>query len=371
VTDTLASFVRPGLATAAPYDATHHDRAWQHRGLARLMSNECPLPPSEGVVEAVMQAMAVSNLYPYSGEDLRSALATFAGVPREAVALGNGSTEILDVIVRVLVGPGDETIIPTPTYAFFESQTRLNGGTPIFVPLADSWELDIPAILREVTPKTKAIFLCSPNNPTGNSWTVDDIRAVLEPGVPTIIDQAYLECGYGQSFAPLVASHPNLIVTRTLSKGFGLAALRIGYAIADPWFIDVLHRVRIPFSLTLMSIWGALAAVREPDELERRRSYISAERERLMARLKDIPGVTPYPSDGNFVLLDISGTGLTAQEIVDSLEADDILIRAMTAHRLRGSHVRVTVGTNSQNARFLDRFERLVAAASRAPAGQA
>ncbi|MGH2407642.1 MAG: histidinol-phosphate transaminase [Candidatus Limnocylindrales bacterium] len=354
MTSPLESFVRPGLATAAPYNASHHDFAWQHRELARMMSNECPLPPSGAVVRAVTEAIAVSNLYPYSGEDLREALANYAGVARESLMLGNGSTEVIDVLVRTLVGPGDETIIPTPTYAFFESQTRLSGGTPIFVPLTASWGLDVAGILRAVTARTKVIFLCSPNNPTGNSWSSDEVGAVLAAGVPTIIDQAYLECGYAESFAPLVAAHRNLIVARTMSKGFGLASLRIGYAIADPWLIDVLHRVRIPFSLSLMSLWGGLAAVNEPQELERRRVLISTERERLFGRLQDMPGVVAYPSQGNFILADISGSGRTAPELVAALRASDILIRAMRAHRLEGSHVRVTIGTREQNDRFLD-----------------
>lgn len=356
MTNPLQSFVRRGFEDAVPYNATHHDFAWQHRELGRLMSNECPLPPSQAVLRAAMDAMAVSNLYPYSGEDLRAALARFVGVPPESVVLGNGSTEVLDVLVRLLVGPDDEAIIPTPTYAFFESQTRLNQGRPVFVPLTPSWGLDTDAIRRSITSRTKIIFLCSPNNPTGNSWTGDEVRAVLEAGVPTIIDQAYLECGFSESFAPLVESHPNLVVTRTMSKGFGLAALRIGYAIGDPWLIDVVQRVRIPFSLSLVAIWAGLAAVNEPDVLEDHRAFISNERARLLAGLQRMPGVIAYPSDGNFILVDISGTGRTASEAVEATRREGILIRAMTAHRLQGSHVRVTVGTREQNDRFLAVF---------------
>jgi histidinol-phosphate aminotransferase len=221
------------------------------------------------------------------------------------------------------------------------------------VPLAESWALDVPAILRSITPRTKAIFLCSPNNPTGNSWNGDELRAVLAAGIPTIVDQAYLECGYAESFASLVESHPNLVVTRTMSKGFGLAALRIGYAIADPWLVDVILRVRIPFSLSLMAIWAGVAAVNEPDELERHRQYISGERERLYRELLEMPGVRPFPSDGNFILVDISATGRTAAEVVEATHQQGILIRAMSAHRLQGSHVRVTIGTTEQNDRFL------------------
>lgn len=356
----LEAFVRPGLATVAPYNATHHDFAWQHRELDRLMSNENPIPPSPAVIRAAMEAMAISNLYPYSGEDLRAALADFAGVRPESVILGNGSTEILDVLARTLVGPGDETIIPTPTYAFFETQTLLSQGTPIFVPLTEAWGLDMPAILAAVSPRTKIIFLSSPNNPTGNSWSADELRQILATGIPTIVDQAYLECGYAESFAPLVETHPNLVVTRTMSKGFGLASLRIGYAIADPWLIDVLFRIRIPFSLSLMAIWAGLAALGEPEELERRRRYISAERERVFVELQEMPGVRAFPSDGNFILVDISGTGRVSGDVVEEIRREGILIRAMNAHRLQGSHVRVTLGTADQNDRFLQVFRRVV-----------
>ena len=356
----LAAFVRPGLTTATPYNASHHDFAWQHRELDRLMSNEFPLPPSPAVMQAAMEAMAVGNLYPYSGEDLRTALADFAGVQPESVMLGNGSTEIIDVVTRTLVGPGDEAIIATPTYAFFETQTRLNGGSPVFVPLTETWELDVPAIVASVTAKTKAIFLCSPNNPTGNGWTAAELRAVLAAGVPTVVDQAYIECGHAESFAPLVATNPNLIVARTMSKGFGLPTLRVGYAIADPWLIDVLHRVRIPFSLSLVSIWAGLAAVREPEVLEHNRRYLTDERRRLFAALQAMPGVRAFPSEGNFILVDISATGRLAPDVVAQTLGDRILIRAMTAHRLSGSHVRVTIGTTEQNDRFARVFRRVL-----------
>ena len=358
----LESFVRPGFASATPYNATHHDFAWKHRELDRLMSNESPLAPSPAVVRAAMDAMAVSNLYPYSGDDLRAALARFSDVSTDSVVLGNGSTEILDVLTRILVSPDDEAIIPTPTYAFFETQTRLNQGNPVFVPLGESWALDVPAILRAITPRTKAIFLCSPNNPTGNSWSESELLAVLAAGIPTIVDQAYLECGYAESFASLVESHRNLIVTRTMSKGFGLAALRVGYAIADPWLVDVILRVRIPFSLSLMAIWAGLAAVNEPEELERHRRYISGERDRLYRQLLGMPGVQPFPSDGNFILVDISASGRNATEVVDATRDQGILIRAMRAHRLEGSHVRVTIGTTEQNDRFLAVFARALEA---------
>lgn len=356
----LERFARPGLADAQPYDARHHDFAWRHRELSRLMSNECPLPPPPSVVAAAIEALAEANLYPNSGWELRDALAAFAGVPATSVMLGNGSTEVLDVATRTFLAAGDEAVVSVPTYAFFETQVRLYGGRPVLVPMTADRRFDTDAIVGAVTPRTKLIFLCSPNNPTGNSWTVPELEAVLAAGVPTIVDQAYLECGYSTSFGPLVARHPNLIVTRTMSKAFGLAALRVGYGIADPAVVDLLLRLRIPFSVNLVAIRAGLAAVRDPAVLDERRRYISDERERIFTRLLELPAVRPWPSDGNFVTIDISATGRSSSEVVEAARAEGLLLRRVSAHRLEGQYVRVTIGTVEQNDRFLDAFERAV-----------
>ena len=360
----LDRFVRPDLGDAKAYDATHHDFAWQHRELARLMSNECPLPPDPIVIEAATKALAEANLYPNSGWELRDALAEFAGVDPACVLLGNGSTEILDVVTRSFISPGDEAVIPVPTYAFFETQVRLNGGRAVLVPATQDLGFDIPAIVAAVGPRTKLIFLCSPNNPIGRSWTDQEVETVLGLGIPTVIDQAYLECGPGRSFAPLVAHYPNLIVTRTMSKAFGLAAIRLGYGIADRAVIDLMARVRIPFSVSLIAIAAGLAAVRDPGILERRRRYISEERDRLFAALSVLPGVEPWPSEANFITIDVTATGRSSTDHVADARAAGILLRRMSAHRLEGQYVRVTIGTREQNERFLEVFTRGVPGAS-------
>ena len=360
----LDRFARPELWDARAYDARHHDFAWQHRELARLMSNECPLPPDDVVIEAATAAMREANLYPNSGWELREALATFAGVDSGSLILGNGSTEILDVVTRTFISPGDEAVIPVPTYAFFETQVRLNGGVPILVPATPDLGFDVDAVRRAITPRTKLVFLCSPNNPIGRSWTTAEVETVLGAGVPTVIDQAYLECGYGQSFAEDVASHPNLIVTRTLSKAFGLAAIRVGYGIADPAVIDLLLRVRIPFSISLVAIRAALAAVSDPRIVETRRAFISSERDRLFGALEQLPGVVPWPSETNFITIDVTATGRTSTDYVDDARGEGLLLRRMTAHRLEGQYVRVTIGTRAENDRFLDVFSRGVRTAA-------
>jgi histidinol-phosphate aminotransferase len=355
----VASFLRPTVRDATPYNAAHHDYAWRRPDLARLMSNESPIPPSPRVVAAAAEVLATCNLYPSSGEDLRRALAGFVGSPFESIVLGNGSTEILDAIARIFLEPGDQAVIPVPTYAFFETQTRIQGAEPVLVDLDPDFRLDLPAIRAAVTPRTKVIFLCSPNNPTGNAWTAADLRGVLDVGVPVVVDQAYLECGHAESFASLVARYPHLIVTRTMSKGFGLAGLRLGYAIAAPGIADAIVRVRIPFSVSLVALRAGVAALDDLDDLERRRSHIVSERRRITADLARNPLIQTYPSEGNFVLINVRGLGIGADEIVERLQADGMLLRAMRAHRLKGAFVRLTIGTGEQNDRFLAAFARL------------
>lgn len=355
----LTRFIRPTALGIDPYNAAHHDYAWRRRELARLMSNECPLPPSPHVIKAAAEALADSNLYPNSGEDLRVRLGEFAGVPTGSIVLGNGSTELLDVIARLFLDEGDEAIIPIPTYAFFETQTRSQGAVPVLVELDDDFDLDVDAVKRAVTPRSKLIFLCSPNNPTGNAWTTAQIRDLLGLGIPLVVDQAYLECGDSESFAPLVNEYAHLMVTRTLSKAFGLAGLRLGYVAADPWLADTITRLRIPFSVSLVALRAGLAALRDQADLDERRALIIGERKRVQRALEADPLIHPYESEGNFILIGIHRLGISAEQVVERIEADGMLLRAMKAHRLKGNFVRLTIGMPEQNDAFLAAFARL------------
>jgi histidinol-phosphate aminotransferase len=326
-----------------------------------MMSNECPLPPPPVVVEAVMDALRDGNLYPNTAWELRDALAERNRVPADAVMLGNGSTEVIDVVIRALVQDGDEAVIQVPTYAYFETQVRLQGGTPVLVPLRPDHGFDADAMLAAINDRTKLLMLCSPNNPTGNSISRDDLERLLASGLPVVVDQAYVECGYAEAFATLVERHPNLMVAHTMSKAYGLAALRVGYLVADPRFIDLLLRVRIPFSIGLLSARGCLAAVRDPGMLEERRTYISTERERLLDALRTMPGLTPFESEGNFILIDVSRTGRTSTQIAEFCKREGlVLLRAVTAHGLGDGHIRVTVGRRDENDLFLELLQRAV-----------
>ena len=222
---------------------------------------------------------------------------------------------------------------------------------------------DPDALIAAITPRTKGIFLCSPNNPTGNSWTVPELERLLQTGLPVIVDQAYVECGYSPSFAPLVERHPNLVVAKTMSKAYGLGGLRVGYLITDPALVDLLLRLRIPFSISLVAARACLAAVIDPAILEERRVYISTERERVFAGLRRLPDVTPFPSEGNFILMDVSRTGRTSAQIAEFAKREGLLLlRAVTAHGLGSGHLRVTIGTHEENDMFLAILARAIGA---------
>ena len=161
-------FINPWVVTAEPYSDKHMDVAWENPDILRMMSNENLLEPPEAVLDAIIEAARLGNLYPGSGPQLRKKLGEKAGLTLDHVVLGNGSTDVINFVVHTFVGPGDEVLIPVPTFPMYESRTKVAGGIPVQVPFTPDFYWDMDAIMKAVTPKTKLIFICSPNNPTGN-----------------------------------------------------------------------------------------------------------------------------------------------------------------------------------------------------------
>jgi len=357
----VEEYVVPWVRESESYSDKHLDFAWQHPGLLRMMSNENPLPPPESVVQAIQKAAREGNLYPDTGPKLRQRLGEAAGLTAENVILGNGSTDVLDFILRTFVAPGEEIVISVPTFSMYETRARVNGGVPVLVPMTADYQWDIPGILRAVNEKTKLIFICSPNNPTGNMISEEDLRQILDVGVPTVLDEAYYELETEpRTFAYLIKEYPNLIINRTFSKAFGLAGLRVGYALACEEVIGYLSRMKIPWNVSLVALAAALAAVEDKEDQARKRQAILEGRQYLLSELAKIPGLRPFPSEGNFVLVDAGASGKTAKEIVDRLLEEGIFIRPMAVHHLGPGFVRITVGTPEQNRRCVEAFRKVV-----------
>lgn len=357
--EALELFAPSWVRAAKPYNEDHFAVA-DELDVVRMMSNESPYAPSPRVLNAIMEAATRGNLYPGGARALRQKLAARDALEESSVILGAGSTEIIDIIIRSFVAPGEEVLLSVPTFSMYEARTRTVGGIPVLVPMTQDHEHDVPALIRAVTERTKLIFVCTPNNPTGNRIAESDLRRILRLGLPTVVDEAYYELGSSGSLSYLLKEFPNAILLRTFSKAFGLAGMRLGYALGHPAVVRLLARVKVPWNIPSLTLAAASAALDDAAELDARINELKQARERLSVQLSKIPGVVAIPSEGNFILVDISATQLTADEVVDEVLRDGVLIRSLAVHHAKRSYVRVTVGTPQQNDRCAEVVARAV-----------
>lgn len=358
--DSVELFAPTWVRAARPYNEGHFAIADGRTDIIRMMSNESPFAPSSRVVRAIVEAATNANLYPPNGARLKGQLARREGLDAANVLLGMGSTELIDVVIRTFVAAGEEVLLSVPTFSMYEARTRIVGGIPVLVPMTEDHQHDVTGLIRAVTERTKVLFICTPNNPTGNGIAEADLRRLIGLGLPIVVDEAYFELGAAKSFAYLLREHPNLIVLRTFSKALGLAGLRLGYALGHSTVIELLSRVKIPWNVPSVTLAAAEAVLEDSAELESRVQDLRFARADLVKRLTAVSGVSAEPSDGNFVLVDISATGLSAADFVAAVLAEGVLIRSLEVHHATRRFVRVTVGTPEQNARCAHAFERVL-----------
>lgn len=351
-------FAPTWVRAARPYNEGHFAIADGRTDVVRMMSNESPFSPSPRVIRAIVEAATNANLYPANGARLKGLLSWREGLEATNVLLGSGSTELIDVVIRTFVAAGEEVLLSVPTFSMYEARTRIIGGIPVLVPMTDDHEHDVAGLIRAVTERTKVLFVCTPNNPTGNGIAEADLRRLIGLGLPIVIDEAYFELGGARSYAYLLREHPNVIVLRTFSKALGLAGMRLGYALGHGAVIELLSRVKIPWNIPSVTLAAAEATLEDSFELESRVRDLRVARADLVARLSTVSGVSVEPSEGNFVLVDISATGLSAADFVAAVLAEGVLIRSLEVHHATRRFVRVTVGTAEQNAQCARAFER-------------
>ena len=312
--------------------------------IVKLGSNENPYGPSPRVAQAL--ATISPERYP-EPEELIAGLAAYTGFPEDMIIIGAGMDGVMDTLTRLFLEKGDRTFIPTPTFSYYEILTITAGATPFFSPRGPEFET-----VTNVPPDTKMSFLCSPNNPTGNATREDDARALLEStnGI-VFLDEAYVEFA-DTSLIRLVEQYDNLIVGRTLSKAFGLAGMRLGYAVAPPWIADQYKRAAPPFyGISCASVAAGVAALADLPFMRESVQKIISERRRLHKEINS------HPSQANFLYLD---TQLASHEFVEKFLARGIIIRDCRSFLGAGEHhARVTVGTPSENDRFLSAFREI------------
>jgi histidinol-phosphate aminotransferase len=295
------------------------------------------------------------NQYPSGNSDpLRDAIAARWGVRRENVVVGNGSDELFDLVMRTFLNPGDRIAYPTPSFVMYPFYGFVNFGHIAAVPLKEGFALDVDGILKA---KARVTVIASPNSPTGNAFPREALATVLRrsKGI-VVIDEAYAEfCG--QEVIRTAATHPRLIVTRTFSKAYALAGLRIGYAVGSRAAIDALLRVKPPFNVGTFAEAAAIAALKGRRFVEHVVGVIRAERVRVAAAMRAL-GAHPYPSDANFLLVDV---GRPSDAVAGALRDRGFLVRRMSDWPGLETCIRVTLGPPALNDRFLRALRSVLA----------
>ena len=347
----ILKLLRPAVRGLAAY---HVDET---RVRIKLDAMENPFLLPSGIRKEIATAAqrALINRYPDpSATRLKQAIARTWRMDPERMLLGNGSDELIQAIILAFGGP---VVTPVPSFAMYDLTARALSQKVVSVPLTDEFDLDAEAVIRAARrTKAKVIFLACPNNPTGNRFSDRAVRDVLErSGAAVVVDEAYYSFS-GRTFLPYLNMHPNLIILRTLSK-IGLAGLRIGVLTASKEITAELNKIRLPYNINVLSQAAALVALRHWRTLDRQVSLLIAERTKLYNALLRTPGVTPFPSETNFLLMWIEKD---ATAVFTALKKRGILVKNVDRPGPLDGCLRVTIGTPKENREFLKNLKQLL-----------
>ncbi|KPK21423.1 MAG: hypothetical protein AMJ70_07075, partial [Dehalococcoidia bacterium SG8_51_3] len=264
--------------------------------IVKLDGNENPYGCSPKVYQALAAYPYYHNYPDPEQRELRKALEEYTGLGHQHIVCGTGSDDLIDLILRLFLRPGDEVVNCPPTFGMYPFSTDVCGGRVVDVPRTGDFNLDIARMKKALTEKTKVVFVASPNNPTGNSTTEKEIKELIDIGRTVVVDEAYFEFSNGVTMADLVPSYPNLIVLRTFSKWAGLAGLRIGYGLFPVEIAGYLMRIKQPYNASAAAQAAVLASLADIDYLRANVAKVVMERERLFGRLEELGWLKPYPS---------------------------------------------------------------------------
>ncbi len=365
---TLEKRVKPWIAALAPYQPGKPigelERELGISDAVKLASNENPLGPSPRAIEAVQRALAGVHRYPDGASfALRSKLVEKLAVAPEQLVFGCGADELLELVAKAFLGPGDEAVFAWPSFAMYPIVTRGMGATPVPVPLDADLVHDLDAMAAAITERTRVVMVCNPNNPTGTSVgaaAFDRFAARLPDDVVLLIDEAYVDFARRADFPDAlgwVARRPGTLAIRTFSKIAGLAGLRVGYAVADRELAGYLERARHPFNVNLLAQVAAVAALDDREHLDRTVRQNTEGLEYLRREL-GVLGIETWPSEANFVLAR-PGPGS-----YEKLLREGVIVRPLVGFGMP-DHVRITVGLPEENERLVKALRRLVEEDSR------
>jgi histidinol-phosphate aminotransferase len=342
----IEKLIRPELVTMKGYVPIEPTEVLsQQAGLPsskvlKLDGNENPYGCSPKVYQALATYPYYHNYPDPEQSELRKALEEYTGLGCQHIVCGMGSDDLIDLILRLFLKPGDEVINCPPTFGMYPFSTGVCGGRVVDVPRTENFTLDIASIKRALTGKTKSIFVASPNNPTGDTTTEKEIMELVGTGKIVVVDEAYFEFS-NITMANLVPAYPNLIVLRTFSKWAGLAGLRIGYGFFPIEIASYLMKIKQPYNANAAAQAAVLASLADIDYLRANVTKIVRERERLFGKLKELDWLRPYPSSGNFIFCSLPA-GM-AKEIWQQLRKKGIFVRYFDTSRLK-DYLRISVG---------------------------
>lgn len=321
----------------------------------RLNANENPYGPLDKV-SAALSGLPL-HLYPDPNQrKLRAALGEYTGQPVERIMAGAGGDEIIDLLMRLFIAPGQKVLDCEPTFGMYSFSARLAEAEIVSVPRNSTWDIDIPAMLEAIDDSARIVFLASPNNPTGNLLTERDARALLKTGVIVCVDETYYEFS-GSTLSPLLDEYENLVILRSFSKWAGIAGLRVGYAIASSELIGHLMDIKQPYNINIAGEAAVLAALEHRGELLERAATLIEQRKRLEAVVDEFPGISYYPSEANFLLCRFERR--TAEEAYVGLAQRGIFVRRFPQTVLDSS-LRISTGTPEQTDLLIDALRRVV-----------
>jgi len=289
--------------------------------------------------------------------DLRKALEKFLSISEKNIFVGNGSDEIIDLLIRLFVEQDEEIIILEPTYGMYKVVAEIAGVNVKSLLLKTNFQIDVPNLLSQINSKTKIIFLCSPNNPTGNLIRLEDVEKICRSfnGI-VVVDEAYIEFSSKPSLVGKVSSIENLVILRTFSKAWGLAGIRVGYAVAQETVIEYLNKIKLPYNLNKISSRLATEALKNKEKMLEFRKIILGEREKLANSLTDL-GFKVFPSEANFLLVNYPN----ASDITKKLALNyAIIIRDFSSKPLLKDCVRISVGTPEQNELLIKSLNKII-----------
>ncbi|NID11021.1 histidinol-phosphate transaminase [Fibrivirga algicola] len=351
----LAAVLRPHIASLTPYSSARDE----YTGTEGVF-----LDANENALGSTTHS-GQYNRYPDPHQSaIKARLAPLKGVQTSQLFLGNGSDEPIDLLVRATCRPGiDNVLLLPPTYGMYEVSARLNDVTVKKVPLTTDYQLDLPAVLSAIDAQTKIIWICSPNNPSGNLLDPADIRAVIEAAKTAlvVVDEAYIDFagpGYS-SWTTYLDTYPNLVVLQTFSKAWGLAALRLGMCFASAELIRVMNVIKPPYNISAPSQALALEALEHVADKESMVAQTLTERDRLATQLGTLPNVQHiFPSDANFLLVRFDEAQAVFEQLIDS----KVIVRDRSSVTRCEDCLRITVGTEAENERLLEVLQAIAVA---------